>query len=310
MKVAVVGAGGFVGRALAARLHSDGHDVLPLVRTPRGLPGERLTGEIDGGTDWSGLLGGAEAVVQLAARVHVMDESAADPLAAYRRVNVDGTVNLARQAAAQGVRRFVFLSSIKVNGERTAPGRPFRPDDPPAPEDGYGISKLEAEQGLRALSAETNMAVTIIRPPLVHGPGAGGNFAAMVRWLKRGRPLPLGSASANQRSLVGIDNLVDFIALCLLHPEAANRTLLVSDGEDVSTRKLLERLGAALGKKARLLPAPKALLRGTARLLGKGAAADRLFGSLQVDISESRRLLGWTPPVSLDEGLRRAVQDP
>jgi nucleoside-diphosphate-sugar epimerase len=310
MKVAVVGAGGFVGRALAARLLFDGHDVLPLVRTPRGLPGETLTGEIDGNTDWSGVLGGAEAVVHLAARVHVMDENDADPLKAYRRVNVEGTLNLARQAAAQGVRRFVFLSSIKVNGERTAPGRPFRADDVPAPEDAYGISKLEAEQGLRALAAESGMAVTIIRPPLVHGPGAGGNFAAMVRWLKRGRPLPLGSASANQRSLVGIDNLVDFIALCLLHPEAANRTLLVSDGEDVSTKALLERLGAALGKKARLLPAPKALLRGTARLLGKGAAVDRLFGSLQVDISESRHLLGWTPPVSLDEGLRRAVQDP
>ncbi len=309
MKVAVVGAGGFVGRALTARLLSDGHDVLPLVRTSRGLPGERLGGELGGETDWEGLLGDAEAVVQLAARVHVMDERAADPLEAYRRVNVEGTLNLARQAAAQGVRRFVFLSSIKVNGERTEPGRPFRPDDVPAPEDAYGISKLEAEQALRALAAETGMAVTIIRPPLVHGPGAGGNFAAMVRWLKRGRPLPLGGASANLRSLVGIDNLVDFIALCLLHPEAVNRTLLVSDGEDVSTRALLERLGAALGRKARLLPAPRALLRGTARLLGKGAAADRLFSSLQVDISESRRLLGWTPPLSLDEGLRRAVRD-
>lgn len=307
MKVAVVGAGGFIGRPLVTRLAAAGHEVLPLVRTPCGLPGERATGEIDGDTDCTGLFAGTEAVIHLAARVHIMDDRTTDPLEAYRRINVAGTLNLARAAAVAGVRRFIFLSSIKVNGERSPPARPFRPDDVPAPEDPYGQSKWEAEQAVFALVAEGNMEMVVIRPPLVHGPGARGNFAAMLGWLRRGRPLPLGRATANRRSLVGIDNLTDFITLSLAHPAAANRTFLVSDGEDVSTRGLIERLAAGLGVRARLLPFPLAALRLGSRLLGKDAAADRLLGNLQVDISESRRLLGWSPPVSLEEGIRRAT---
>lgn len=307
MKIAVVGAGGFVGRCLVVRLGADGHEVAPIVRTARAMPGERLIGDIDGATDWSGALAGVEAVVHLAARVHVMDEAPAPALARYRRVNTAGTLNLARAAAAAGVRRFVFLSSIKVNGERTVAGRPFRPDDPPRPEDSYAVSKLEAEQGLLALARETAMEIVIVRPPLVYGPGVAGNFATMMDWLRRGRPLPLGRVAGNRRSLIGIDNLVDFIALCVAHPAAANRVLLVADGEDVSTRALLERLAAAMNRRARLLPVPEAVLRGLARLAGKGAAGDRLLGSLQVDIGESRRLLGWSPPVTLAEGLRRAA---
>lgn len=307
MKVAVVGAGGFVGGPLVLRLAAAGHEVRPLVRTPRGLPDERVIGNIDGNTDCAGLFVGAETVVHLAARVHVMGDSGTDPLGAYRRINVAGTLNLAREAAAAGVRRFIFLSSIKVNGERTGPGRPFRPEDVPAPEDPYGQSKWEAEQALHALAAEGDMEVVVIRPPLVYGSGARGNFGAMLGWLRHGRPLPLGRATANRRSLLGIDNLTDFVALSLTHPAAANRTFLVSDGEDVSTRGLIECLAAGLGVRARLLPFPLALLRVGLGLLGKGAVAERLLGNLQVDIGESRRLLGWAPPVSLAEGLRRAA---
>jgi len=308
MKIAIVGAGGFVGRTLVARLTADGHDVVPIVRTPRGMAGERRVEDIGPDTDWSGLLGDAEAVVHLAARVHVMDDRAADPITLYRRVNVEGTLNLARQAAAAGVRRFLFLSSIKVNGEASAPGRPFRADDPPRPEDPYGISKWEAEDGLAAIRRQTAMEIVVVRPPLVHGPGVAGNFAALMRALRRGLPLPLGKAGGNRRSLVGIDNLADFIALALAHPAAAGRVLLVADGEDLSTRDLLRRLAAAMGRKARLLPVPLSLLRLGARLVGKRAAADRLLGDLQVDIGESRDLLGWSPPLSVDEGLRRAAR--
>jgi UDP-glucose 4-epimerase len=215
-------------------------------------------------------------------------------------------LNLARQAAAAGLRRFVFVSSIKVNGEATQLARPFIADDAPAPLDAYGVSKMEAEQGLREIARQTGMEVVIIRPPLVYGPGVKANFAAMMRWLKRGVPLPLG-AIHNQRSLVALDNLVDLILTCLTHPAATNQTFLVSDGEDVSTTELLRRMGQAMGKTARLLPVPASWLKVAASLVGKGDVAQRLCGSLQVDISKTRELLGWVPPVSLDEGLRRAA---
>ncbi len=307
MRVAVTGAGGFVGRALIARLRADGGEVVPLVRSPAGLEGEQAVGDIHAGTDWRKALAGIDAIVHLAARVHVMKDDAADPLSAYRRVNSAGTLNLARQAAEAGVRRFLFMSSVKVNGEATGPGRPFRRDDPPAPSDPYGISKYEAELGLAELSNAGIIDTIIIRPPLVHGPGAAGNFRTLAKWLDRGLPLPLGSATRNRRSLVGIDNLADFAALCLTHPAAANRLYFVSDGRDVSTRELLELIAAALGRRAWLLPVPTGLIRAAAALAGAGAAADRLLGSLQVDISDGARELGWTPPVSLEEGLRRAV---
>jgi UDP-glucose 4-epimerase len=257
-------------------------------------------------TDWTAALDGVSAVIHCAARVHVMADTAADPLEEFRHVNVQGTLNLARQAAAAGVRRFVFVSSIKVNGEATQPGAPFTADDAPAPLDAYGVSKMEAEQGLRELAAQTGMEVIIIRPPLVYGPGVKANFAAKMRWLQRGVPLPLG-AIHNQRSLVALDNLVDLIVTCLTHPAAANQTFLVSDGEDVSTSELLRRMGQALDRPARLLPVPQSWLKLAAAMVGKSDVAQRLCGSLQVDISKTRQLLSWTPPLSLDQGLKRAA---
>lgn len=235
-----------------------------------------------------------------------MSDTAADPLDEFRRVNVQGTLNLARQAAAAGVKRFAFVSSIKVNGESTQLGAPFKADDVPAPNDAYGLSKMEAEHGLREIALQTGIDVVIIRPPLVYGPGVKANFAAMMRWLRRGAPLPLG-AIHNQRSLVALGNLVDLIVTCLMHPAAANQTFLVSDGEDVSTTELLRRMGNALGREARLLPVPASWLKMTAALLGRQDVAQRLCGNLQVDISKARTLLGWRPPVSVGEGLRRAM---
>lgn len=308
LKVLVTGAGGFVGSALLPQLIEEGrYSVHAAVRECRAGFSPAVTihrgMDLAVATDWSACLKGIECVVHLAARVHVMHDSAADPLTEFRKVNVEGTLALARQAAAAGVRRFIYLSSIKVNGESTEPGKPFVEDDQPAPRDPYGISKLEAEQGLISLGRETGMAVVIIRPPLVYGPGVKGNFLTMLRWLARGYPLPLGSI-ANQRSLVSVHNLVDLIVSCISHPDAANQTFLVSDGDDLSTTDLLRRLGGALGNPARLLPVPAWLLIGVGSALGKREMMRRLCGSLQVDIAKSARLLGWSPPFGVDEGLK------
>ncbi len=251
---------------------------------------------------------GVDAVIHAAARVHIMNDKSASPLVEFRKVNAEGTINLARQAAADGVRRFIFISSIKVNGELSEEDKPFTADDEPKPVDPYGISKLEAEQGLLALAAETGMEVVIIRPVLVYGPGVKANFRSMMDWLSKRIPLPLG-AIHNKRSLVAVDNLVDLIVTCLEHPAAANRVFLVSDGEDLSTTELLRRMGAALNKPACLLPVPAAWLCGAARLFGQEAIAQRLCGSLQVDIGQTRRVLGWTPPVTVDEALRKTARD-
>ena len=256
---------------------------------------------------WADAMNEKQCIVHLAARVHVMHESACDSLAQFRMVNVERTLHLARQAAAAGVKRYIFISSIKVNGEQTQPGHPFHADDAPAPQDPYGISKMEAEIGLRTIAQETGMEVVVIRPPLVYGPGVKANFASMVKWLQRGIPLPLGSIH-NRRSLVALDNLVDLIITCIHHPAAANQTFLVSDGEDVSTTELLRRMGAALGRPARLLPVPQYLLEWGASLVGKRDVAQRLFSSLQVDMDKTRQLLGWVPPVSLEQGLLQMAQ--
>jgi nucleoside-diphosphate-sugar epimerase len=235
-----------------------------------------------------------------------MADSAADPLAEFRRVNVDGTLNLARQAAASGVARFVFVSSVKVNGEATVPGRSFTERDAPAPQDPYGQSKHEAEQGLRQLAADTGMEVVIIRPPLVYGPSVKANFAALMRAVQCGWPLPLGAVH-NQRSLVALDNLVDLIVTCLDHPAAANQTFLASDGQDLSTAELVRGMARAARVPSRLWPVPVWALQVAAGALGKGAVVQRLCGNLQVDISKARSLLGWVPPVTVAEGLRRAM---
>jgi nucleoside-diphosphate-sugar epimerase len=227
--------------------------------------------------------------------------------AAYRQINVKGTLNLARQAAAAGVRRFVFLSSIKVNGECTPPDRPFTADQTPAPSDPYGISKMEAERGLRALALESGLEVGIVRPCLIYGPGVKANFLTLMRYLARGWPLPFGQVTRNRRSFVALDNLVDLLARCIDHPGAANRTFLVSDGEDLSTADLLERLGAALGCPARLFSVPPGWLEAAAALLGRAGEVRRLCQSLQVDMQQTREALGWTPPLTVDEGLQRAA---
>lgn len=263
-------------------------------------------GNIGPETEWrSALAMPLDVVIHLAAQSHAMNDGR---LGIYRVVNVQGTLNLARQAAALGIRRFVFLSSVKVNGESTSPDCPFHADDTPAPEDIYGISKHEAEQLLRQIATETGMELVIIRPPLVYGPGVKANFGSLMRWLIRGVPLPLASVTSNQRSLVALDNLVDLIITCLQHPSAANETFLVSDGEDISTADLLCRLGDAMGKPARLFPVPPALLRAAAAMVGRGDIMERLLGNLQVDMSHTYQTLRWKPPISVNEGLRRTIQ--
>jgi len=305
----VTGATGFVGRAVCARMMQQGLPVVRATRVPMPQPGVSsvAVGEIGPDTDWSAAIAGCGAVLHLAARVHVMREVATDAIGEFRRTNVEGTLALVRQAAMAGVRRFVYVSSIKVNGEETAPGRPFKAEDTPAPEDAYAMSKFEAEQGLRALCADTGMEFVVIRPPLVYGPGVRANFATMMRWVARGLPLPLGAITANRRSLVGVDNLVDLLVTCASHPAAAGQVFLASDGEDLSTADLLKRIGIALDRPARLLPVPEVWLRAAAHLIGRPGIAQRLCGSLQLDIGHTCQTLGWRPPVTVDEGLRRAA---
>ena len=307
--VLLTGSGGFIGRALCVEAVARGIVLRGTSRSQSGLPKgiENVVIEsIGDSADWGAALNGCNAIIHLAARVHVMEDANADPLAEYRRVNVFGTLNLAQQAAKRGVRRFVFVSSIGVNGALTFK-KPFTAEDQAQPHSPYAQSKYEAELGLQALAAETSMEVVIIRPPLVYGPQAPGNFGSLMRWLQRGIPLPLG-AIHNQRSLVALDNLVDLIVTCIAHPAAANQTFLVSDGEDVSTSELLRRMGRAMNHPARLIPVPAGLLKTAAALLGKRDMTQRLCGSLQVDIEKTRQLLGWRPPLTLDQGLKKAAE--
>lgn len=306
--ILVTGASGFVGHALCHTLAGQGafapRAVVRVAGTPMPPGVQAVTvSDLNASTEWAAALAGADVLVHAAARVHVMKETAADSLAAFRQVNVDGTLNLARQAAAAGVRRFIYISSIKVNGETSLPGRPLRADDAPAPQDAYGISKYEAEQGLFELATSSGMEVVVVRPVLVYGPGVKANFHSMMRWVQRGVPLPFGKVD-NRRSLVSLGNLVDLIIACIDHPRAANQVFIASDGDDVSLPRLLRALGHALGRPARLLPVPVALLKLAACVLGRGDLAQRLLGSLQVDITKNRELLGWVPPFSLDQGLQ------
>ncbi|MDO9050010.1 MAG: SDR family oxidoreductase [Methylotenera sp.] len=306
MKVLITGVTGFVGKELCAELLSQGHEILVAVRTKVvAIKNVEMTmvGEINRGTDWSSALRDVDVVIHLAARVHVMHDTVVDPLAEFRKVNVDGTLNLAHQAAKAGVKRFIFISSIKVNGEHTEADKPFKESDVANPQDAYGVSKFEAEQGLLQIAQQTGLEVVIIRPPLVYGAGVKANFASMMRAVKRGIPLPLG-AIHNKRSFVYVGNLVSLITRCVDHPAAVSQVFLVSDGHDLSTTELLSACAVALDVKSRLLPVPQKLIELSAVLVGKKDIAQRLCGNLQVDITKARTLLGWAPSVSVADGLK------
>jgi len=309
MNLLLTGATGFLGRRLAEALQSRSElKLTAVVRRRVEILGARIVEVrgLDADTDWSTALTNQQVVIHSAARAHIMKDAVADPLAEYRRVNVDGTLNLARQAAQAGVKRFIFVSSVKVNGEHTG-DKPFGHLDLPAFQDPYGQSKFEAEQGLREIAGQTGTEVVVIRPPLVYGPGVKGNFKSLLALTMRRLPLPLG-AIQNRRSLVALDNLIDLIITCIDHPAAANQTFLVSDDQDLSTTQLLRLLGQAAGKPARLIPVSSRVLQPCARLIGKKSVADRLLGNLQVDVTHTKETLGWTPPISVEEGLRRCFE--
>ncbi|MCU7800084.1 MAG: SDR family oxidoreductase [gamma proteobacterium symbiont of Lucinoma myriamae] len=310
-KILITGSNGFVGQYLAHYLYETGNDV---IKTYRKLPelinaddSRQVTvGNIDSQTQWQTALTGVDSVVHLAARVHVMQETNADPLTAFRAVNTEGTINLARQAVASGAKRFVYLSSIKVNGEKTT-NKPFYADDQPDPQDPYAVSKFEAEQQLFALGKETGLEVVIIRPPLVYGPEVKGNFSHLIKLADKSLPLPLAGIN-NARSLVSIENLCSLIQTCLTHPQAAGEVFLVSDGQDLSTSELFDYIAQALGKKSCLFYLPAGLIKFMTVILGRKAEYERLFGSLQVDISKIKQLLGWQPVISVQSGISTTVK--
>ena len=304
-KILITGATGFVGLRLTKSAVEHGYDVRPVSRRRIDVHGV-VVGDIGPETEWRGALDDIAVVVHLAARVHQMSNGTADAIDDYRAVNTLGTERLAVQAAAAGVRRFVFLSTVKVNGEATPRGRAFSEEDSPSPVDAYARSKLEAEEKLRSVAHQFQMEVVTIRPPLVYGPGVKANFLSMLRWVKKGVPLPLG-AIHNRRSLVALDNLVDFILVCSRHPAAANQTFFVADGKDLSTTALLEKTAAAMQRPPRLFPVPTGALKIGAALLGQRAFARRLCESLQVDASKACNLLGWRPPISVETGIQRTV---
>ncbi len=311
MKVMVTGANGFVGKLLCAALHTQGQAIRAVTRSASAQADgseQVVVSTIDCATDWSVALQNVDIVIHLAARVHIMNDAATDPLAEFRKVNVDGTLNLAQQAAKVGVKRFIFVSSVKVNGEQIDLAKPFTEDNTANPQDAYGISKWEAEQALHKIYAVTGMEIVIVRPPLVYGADVKGNFAQMIKVLAKGIPLPFASVK-NLRSLIYVENLVDALILCTTHPKAAGQTYLVSDGEDISTPDLLRKLSIAMGKPAKLLPCSPIFMRLAGRLFGRSDQIEKLIGSLQVDSSKIRRELGWNPPFTLDEGLKAAVSE-
>lgn len=304
--ILITGANGFVGKALFTYV-KDSHQytVKGAVRkTSQQDTSLFSVGDIDATTDWSNALLDKNVVVHIAARAHVINNLVADPIAEYRRVNVDGTLNLAKQAVSAGVKRFIFISSIGVNGGYQQI-KPFLYSDSPAPWDDYTKSKYEAEIELWDISSRTGMEVVVIRPPLVYGANAPGNFGKLINAIVNEHWLPLGGLIDNLRSFVAVDNLVDLIVTCIDHPKAANQTFLVSDDRDVSTTQLLRIMAHAFGKKARLIPIPMSWIRGVASLLGKKAVADRLCGSLQVDITHTKETLGWKPPVTMEQQLAK-----
>ncbi len=309
--VLVTGANGFVGSVLVPELSSRGFDVGQLLRGKNYQDNLRIKSfyidDLDGFVDLSEPLKDVDVVIHLAARVHVMTDKHTNPLAEYRRVNVESTMNLAVQAASSGVKRFIFVSSVKVNGEFTEKDILFKADDNPNPQDPYGTSKWEAETALMKLSKESGMEVVVVRPPLVYGPGVRANFLSMMTWLYKLIPLPFGSVD-NRRSLIFIDNLVDLLIRVIDHPKAAGEVFLVSDDHDISTTVLLKSMSSALGKKAKLIPVPLFLLKIVFNIMGKASLSQRLFGSLRLDISKTKKLLNWTPPVSFEDGIKKTAR--
>jgi nucleoside-diphosphate-sugar epimerase len=310
-RVLVTGANGFIGRTLCKKMLADGWQVRGAVRgviqmtaLSSRVEGVQV-GDIDPDTDWSKALNGVDAVVHLAARVHVMDDTASNSLSAFRWVNVKGTARLAQQAVDANVRRFFFMSSVKVNGKDR--DQPYTEEDMPEPLDPYGISKWEAELVLQENAEMTGLEVVILRPPLVYGPGVKANFLRLLESVARGVPLPLLSIN-NRRSLIYIENLVDAVFTCLSHPEVTGQTFLVSDGEDVSTPELIRRIGFALERPAHMFPFPIFLMRLIGRLLGKSAEIERLLGSLMVDCSKIKRELNWKPPYTMAQGLKETAK--
>jgi nucleoside-diphosphate-sugar epimerase len=304
MKILITGASGFIGAAVCRQLISENQNVLPVYRNTHssGLKIEN----INGSTNWNSALSNITHVIHTAARTHIMRDNVTDPLSEFRKVNVGGTLNLARQAADSGVTRFIFISSVKVNGEQTKTGTAFAEEDVSGSDDPYAISKYEAEEGLRCISSETNMKTVIIRPPLVYGPGVKANYLSLMKLIRTGLPLPFGSIN-NRRSMVSLDNLIDFIIICIAHPEAANQTFLVSDGEDLSVTQLLRRLASAMDMSSLLIPIPSTWLQLGLSIVGMKTIANRLCGSLQVDITKAQTLLGWSPKSSVDAGLKKTA---
>jgi nucleoside-diphosphate-sugar epimerase len=307
--ILVTGANGFIGNTLCRKLLGDGFQVRGAVRAnkssslPEGIE-PREIGDIDAQTDWTGILRGVDTIVHLAARVHVMHDTAADPLAEYLKVNVTGTEQLARAAVEADVKRFIFLSTVKVNGEENV--RPYREIDPPAPIDYYAVSKLQAEQQLKKIASSSSMELVILRPPLVYGPGVKANFLALIKIVAKGIPLPLASIR-NRRSFIYLENLVDVISACCIHPNAGGKVFMVSDGEDVSTPQMIRRIASTLKKKTRLFPFPPNLLYILGRMAGKRLAVDRLIGSLTVDITKIKNELDWHPPFTMVSGLQKTA---
>lgn len=313
MKILLTGATGFVGQRLVDHLLKTTSFFLQLaVRSrPRQSDHPRIglsmIADISASTDWSSALSECDVVIHVAARAHVMDNNNAKSLDLYRTTNTDGTLNLARQAMSAGVKRFIFISTIKVNGESSRPGLPIDVDDMEPLNCPYAISKYEAEQGLLALSSKNQMEIVIIRPVLIYGPGVKGNFQQMIKWLNKGLPLPL-AIGRNQRSFVSIDNLVDLIATCITHLGAANQIFLVSDNHDLSTNELLKKLYHHLNKRSLLLPVPIWLLKRIAQLVGKTSVIEKLYGTLQVDIRKTQELLGWKPVTTVDDAIRLMIE--
>lgn len=308
--VLITGANGFIGSSIVMKLVTlDDYKVRVAVRKKGVIFPDSVEVfenlDVSAETDWTRALEKIDIVVHCAARVHIMKDISKDPISDFRKINTDGTLNLARQAELSGAKRFVFLSSLGVNGEKTI-GHPFKADDTPHPHSPYTQSKMEAEIGLMEVSKKNKMSVVIIRPPLVYGENAPGNFGSLISMVKKPIPLPLGAVK-NKRSFVFLDNLVDMIICCLRHPNAANQVFLVSDDEDLSTTQLIKKIGKALGKSVFLLPIPVFILMASAKFIGKAKVAQQLLGTLQVDIEKTKSRLGWTPPFSVDDALRKTA---